>query len=909
MFREVMSMLLKIGRFLYNHWKKILIPSLLMLIGLVLCATGVLAPIGILAIAASIAIPIGVTLGSLSLLTLALKISPPRSIKFPPVELVYSSNENRSWFDSVSPYATLSQEKITRREYAAASSSSPQRPAYSDSSLNYPYRPSAPPKGKQKVAPLLNPLGTESAPSSNVSTGQTTGATKKDSQRDRPAPLSTPQRSSTPVYTAPSSSKPPQQTVEKDPKESEWRKFLVSMLRCLKKDRSGNITGIDTENRRELIRQTLMANEELFRFPDYMKKSNAGNIVITTKHLNTSSQSVGEEELKRAQGHTETVKNLIDNVKVVQSIRYDNDGNLNGRGLYGGLAGSGMNRYDVAVVNTGEKLALATTKPIDKSQMVDKVRLYAAGNLKQIAYSIHDVGYLINSFLPKREFLESLNNSREIDEETYAYYKQLLDNANNSLNHLLHDPDSLKLATSNTYLLDLDINSSKNLLDNLTDTKVSDPYKFVKYQLEYRPLLSCLYPQDYLYRHEFYCGIMPTLRCSLYNNFELTITCLKQATGNIIARIKQDIEKGVLPNQIQGLQANEAFEIWKSLTEINFQKFVRQYPGIHWDSITNILQMDFASFMTIDPQLQDIWGSQRDEIIRLIANRLENQNTDYRSDLISGTPTGHHKFTKNSAEYNNQEQVKVLKQQAISNLFESPIAYERYTAPLIAFDCYIYDQSEYVDINASNGLSPFTRASFLDKPSFPYKALAEFIAAYTTGAGNKKMAKLLALSKDTITGAIMSNPVIAMIEDSRTTPASYQALVCDQSTLNTLPDDLKISSRRDFSELRDVIQWERPELERLLSLNPTTTTSWATLFPEPSIPELMTRGVIQPLPYTAASTRHWDSSSSSSAAFRPPQHYSHGTGYQTNIANYLNLLPVNEGTSNPPPRQSFSGGG
>jgi hypothetical protein len=101
------SMLVKIGRFLYNHWKKILFPSLLMVIGLVLCATGVLAPIGIPVIAASIAIPIGVTLGSFSLLTLALKISPPRSVKFPPgsvraeEELVYSRNERVSWFNSL----------------------------------------------------------------------------------------------------------------------------------------------------------------------------------------------------------------------------------------------------------------------------------------------------------------------------------------------------------------------------------------------------------------------------------------------------------------------------------------------------------------------------------------------------------------------------------------------------------------------------------------------------------------------------------------------------------------------------------------------------------------------------------------------------------------------------------------
>jgi hypothetical protein len=756
----------------------------------------------------------------------------------------------------------------------------------------------------------LSPSGTESAPSSNVSTGQTTGATKNDSQGDvQQAPLPTsPQGSSTsPVYTAPSSSKPPQQTAEKDQKESEWRKFLVSMLRCLKKDHSDKITGIDTENRRELIKRALMANEELFRFPDYMKKSDAGNMVITTKHLNTNSQSVGEEELKRAQSHAETVKSLTDNVKVVQSIRYDNDGNLNGRGLYGGLAGSGVgSRYDAAVVNTGEKLALATAIPIDKSRMVDKVRAFSAGNLKQVAYSIHDVGYLINSFLPKREFLESLNNSREIDEETYAYYKQLLDNANNSLNHLLHDPGSLKLATSNTYLLDLDIYSSKMLLDNLTDTRLSDPYKFVKYQLEYRPLLSCLYPQDYLYRHEFYCGIMPTLRCNLSNDFNLTIGCLKQATKNIIARIKQDIEKGVFPNQIQGLQANEAFEIWKGLTEINFQKFVRQYPGIHWDSITEILQMGFASFMTIDPELQAIWGTQRDEIISLIANRLEDQNTEYRSDLISGTPTGHNKFTKTSAEDTNQEQVKVLKQQAISNLFQSPIVYEPYMTPLIAFDCYIYDQSEYDGILNINGLSPFTRAPFSHKPTFPYKALAEFVEAYTTDAGNK-MAKLLALSKDTITGDIMSNPVIVMIEDSRKIPVSYQALVCDQLTLNTLPVYLKICSRRDFSELGEVIRWERLELERLLSLNPTTTTnivtSWETLVPEPSIPSL------PPEQYTATSTRHW---TGSHGTFLPPQHYSHGTGYQTpnhRVARYVNGLAPDEGTSNPPPRLSLSGGG
>ncbi|MGB6976256.1 MAG: hypothetical protein WBE18_02205 [Gammaproteobacteria bacterium] len=601
--------------------------------------------------------------------------------------------------------------------------------------------------------------------------------------------------------------------------EKQWREFLISLLKCVKVNTQGEIIGIDTEKRRELIRLTALVDTgDGVRFSDYIKKRNAGNVVILTSNAHTS-QTVQQDELQLQQNHQSEVREQIGQIKIAQSIRYKKNDKLSGRGLYGGLAGPDNSRLEAAINNAGEKLALSTLDANRANEIIEKFQTFAEeGALEILAYSVSDVSYIINSFLPTKDFLSSMKAAGEMDEKTFHYYRSLLDNdEDHSLDSLLNSSDTLKLATSDTHLLNLEAQAfnSQEILTRLTDKKVSEPYKNVKYRLEFRPLLCCLYPQDYFYPHEFFCGILPTLQRQLNRNLNLTKTCLSDATRNIVARIKQDITKAHLPSQVYGLQPEEMFEVWKDLTEIHFSKFMRRYPGL---KLQAVLRLTGDTLRQIEQELQTIWRNERDNVIMLITTLMDNPDISYHEDLIVGTPPT----------LTNKELVEQCKRTAISKLMESTILLKPYNAPLIAIDARIYNQEEY-DRLPSPKISAFNREKLSDKPLFEYRAFAEFIDAYTKNTPDK-MNKLLTLSKDMLTGQIMSNPVIAVIKyGNGGHDETYKAIVCDKSTLESLPLPYSVHCRQEFTELGDVIKLEKSTLGSLHAGTSSATPKWERL--------------------------------------------------------------------------------
>lgn len=469
----------------------------------------------------------------------------------------------------------------------------------------------------QRTFPLSPFLGTSTVPTED----------KKKEQEEREKELKLPSSS-----TSSFDSRVPDESASRNA----WRGFIVAMLGFLKRNSTGRIVGIDSTKRTRHLTDVLRQNN--FRFPEYFQKANAGNMVLTTESKTFAvSKTVDAAILKQNDGYSSTVRSRMGECRVVQNIRYDGQGRLLGRTLYGGMAidSSNDNRLDAAILNVATKLALAQEERLGvdkKEELRGKfVEMRTNHKVHTLSYSMHDVGFITNKFLPRQTLIDNLSRE-EMGNDEHTYYSGL--SGESHLQYALRDAESLKLAVSNTYLVELDEKDSTTVLGGLKDDAAPKEYKGQKYQLEYRPLLSCLYPQDYYYEHEFYVGILPaslqrlvpTSRENLNEEeIKLVRECLQQATKNIILRMKQDIQKKQLPNipgLDVGLSAEEIFSLWKKSIEISFTGFVRQYPGIHWDSLQAVLRMDQTDLFSLDQDLQLIWGAEQANIQSLINQHL-----------------------------------------------------------------------------------------------------------------------------------------------------------------------------------------------------------------------------------------------------------------------------------------------
>jgi hypothetical protein len=622
--------------------------------------------------------------------------------------------------------------------------------------------------------------------------------------------------------------------------DEKWQELLINLIGCVKRTHDGKVIGIDSNKRRKVIQNILEGTPNASRFPNYIKKNNAGNIVITTNYATTST-TIKESEKQHLLNYPNNIARLIGNMHLVQNVRYDLNNKLVGRTLYGGLAAKNDSCIHAAIKNSAEKISKSVigNNPVEvinnQNQTIQRFKTYTESKIQPLATSIHDVSYLINSFLPRRQFLNSIRDAGKIDEATFLFFQQILDNDQNGLlGFLLHEPASLKLAVSNTYQLNLNENETHEIFENVTDKTASEIGK-LKYQIEFRPLLSCLYPQDYLYAHEFYCGLLPRIKQQVNHNREFFKEILKIATTNIISRILDNIAEGHLPKEIYGLNEYEAADVWKDLVEINIVKFMRWYPGFQWDTVQEVFGLDYNFVVGLSQDLQAIWTNERDNIAAFIASVIQSDNVpvDYRSDLIVGLPADLTAYTSSSQTSTNtqtnnvlyedmdaqetanrQQRLEQAKIEAINNLIESSMTLETFVSPILAVDGFIYDKEFYEKLGTKP--SPMTRENLENKPIFEFNLLDELITAHTENDKPKQTQALFKLCKDMFTDALMRDPVIVIFESNDN--HSYIPKIMDRTTFNQLPPKYKVHTHRDFSELREVIRLMDNELKSTIPL-------------------------------------------------------------------------------------------
>lgn len=607
----------------------------------------------------------------------------------------------------------------------------------------------------------------------------------------------------------------------------QWKTLLVNMLQCVKRDADGQITGIDPDARKTVLKKALIRTSKGPRFPEYIKNSNAGNIVYITKRKDAS-KSI-PDRLKTFSNVPQDIQNRL-NFRIAMGNRFDTSGKPIGLGLYGGLStpADENSRQKSAVRNSVEKLTLAARSQNDEQKIATSLRGLAA-NANLLAYSIHDTGYLTNSFLPNAAFLETLNTEEAISKDVYSYYKGLLDRNKQNLGHLLKDPQSLSLAISNTYFVNLDDTpDGTSLMNSLTDERTSEPFKFVKYQLQYTPMLCALYPQDYSYRHEFYSGILPTLRNQLSEEEPLLFEkALESATSNIIQRMLQDIRAGKLPVEVEGLTPSEAYNVWKNLSEINFAQYMRQNPGFQPDSLLAILRIDMMDASSIDDKMQQIWKRQEQQIISEIARM---QHINYDAKIIFGVAPSLDQ-NEHARLRANKERADGLRLDALNSVItDNVVSLEVFESPLIAIDSNCYDAETYQDLTHS----PMSRVDFTGAPAFNYTALKKLITLLPTTEQERArwisvpqnrsayLQQLKQLSTDMLTGKLMLHPKIVILKVNNT----HKAVICDESLLNDIVGsysqgfysssiNISLVCSRDFSELGTLIQLEQQSLAPL----------------------------------------------------------------------------------------------
>jgi hypothetical protein len=643
-----------------------------------------------------------------------------------------------------------------------------------------------------------------------------------------------------------------------------WRDLLAELLKKIKRDPlTSKSYGIDTAARRVAIHRILESGGKLPEYITAIEKT-AGNILITTDAPLSTIKSLGEDK------YNEEIKQRVGETKVIQNGRYDQHGHYLGHSLYGGLAQGGVNPQRAAVANAVAKLNLSSK---DGGNIREKLDSFFDGlqpKLKVSAYSVYDIGYLIDKFLPKPAFLEALRNERRIDADTYQYYSDWIESDKTKyFERNGNDDKSLRLAVSNTYHLDLDEKQATELSGLLDPQKKSDVYFGMSYQVECCTLLSCLYPQKYYYRHEFYCGILPVLKDKL-NDTSQFIGCLQQATRNIITKMKEELRSRLIPSQIDGLTIPEdAFIAWKNLVEINITNFMWQYPGMPREVMCNILGVDNMDDVTaIDTKLQQIWDKERDEIIK----QLKNLDNPIISEGIIAEPVQiNSEVNHYTRQETNQARLAALKSDAVEGLINSPIMFEVYEEPLIASDVRIYDVSEYREFRTS----PFTKQE-LNGTGFRYIALQEFCNNYKRDPSSQQThEKLWRLCQDMVTGEIMKWPIIANlnIQPPGLNNQSYNlVVVCDEKTLlalsgcsNILPGySFKYAAKRDFSELEDVIK-KFNIVDQGRPPSPIYSNDWNQYISQ------LSRDHLPPMPSSSHQSNNISLASNRSAFLSPPQ--------------------------------------
>ncbi len=174
-------------------------------------------------------------------------------------------------------------------------------------------------------------------------------------------------------------------------------------------------------------------------------------------------------------------------------------------------------------------------------------------------------------------------------------------------------------------------------------------------------------------------------------------------------------------------------------------------------------------------------------------------------------------FTKDQIE---KKKVKSI----IEILTSSPINTDRYKYPIIASDLQIYDIKEYQQLNSYGYISsPFTREKFKTSPyPFHYPDFQSFIKL-----GNiKNIAKLCTCP---ITQSRMSSPIIARINFKTSNSDSLQFIVvCDKEALNNLPNEMTIVSKREWSDLRELSNYFKMDIQKNITspFKKSTAINW-----------------------------------------------------------------------------------
>lgn len=568
----------------------------------------------------------------------------------------------------------------------------------------------------------------------------------------------------------------------------EWNQFLIRLLKCVTRNERGEITGIDVVARKKVIRDSL--TEDL-KFPEYIRQHSrqAGNVVVTMP-----------TQVKSREPNP--VRQRLENTSVLQSLRFNMAGQLTGSGLYGGFNNETTDREAAARSNFKTKLSLSKKKGGCEEYLE---RTFDSSN-EALAYSVNDAAFFTEKFQPTIAYVEKY--AREIADPTIVdFYKKL---AIGKQPFELFDDKSLKLATSNTYNIPLDARKSQELMQYIDTDKISEPYMYVKYKADVKPLIDCLFPKDYVYRHEFYVGILPILVSTLDNDETAVTEALEHATMRIIDRLLSEITQRFLANDFyQDKSPEEIYAHLQSLSAINIQDFMRQYPGLGWETMPSVLKLEASSIMRIDKSTQICWSARKNEIINHIASTQQALQR-------AGITIAHKAETRRSTLSANLE-LHTAEINALEGLISSIISLDERgdKMPLCACDCVFYTQDEYNDLNPK--VSIITRDRLDTDPLFAYVLLRNLNSKYHAGETfmtPDALRALHALSIDMITGEIMTDPYIAYVKYN----GKKQMVVCNKTTLGEIElRGAKISHKREFSELGSVLELMRSSLADLPS--------------------------------------------------------------------------------------------
>jgi hypothetical protein len=155
--------------------------------------------------------------------------------------------------------------------------------------------------------------------------------------------------------------------------------------------------------------------------------------------------------------------------------------------------------------------------------------------------------------------------------------------------------------------------------------------------------------------------------------------------------------------------------------------------------------------------------------------------------------------TRSVKPLNSQQKAKV-----INNLIDtSPIYMTQFNNPIIASDLRVYSLAEYEELLMKGfKKSPFSQQSFIENP-FPvlYPAFKKYVQS-------PKVQNLVKLATCPITHRAMSDPVIVCLAYTAPNKKILNlVVVCDKSSLDFLPESIKIKRRREWGELKDLISF------------------------------------------------------------------------------------------------------